>query len=322
MYKTIFVLSPTSVATGGTELLQQLVFKLRKLHQEAYMYYLDTYENSPVQRVFGPRYNNPAVVQIEDRKENIMIVPENSMYLLLRYKKITKAVWWLSVDNYKGATNVKVDIFHSIYRFLIDKYYRKKDKKWLHFVQSEYAYLYCVKNRQISIKQVFYLSDYLNKTFISDGETSTNNNRDDIVLYNPKKGAEFTALLRDTAPELRWIPIINMTSEEIKVLMQKSKVYIDFGNHPGKDRLPREAAINGCCIITGLRGAAANDIDIMIPHKYKHSERNICEIIANIKECLSNYETLIKDFDIYREKIKKEESVFDNEIRKIFINGL
>ena len=47
-----------------------------------------------------------------------------------------------------------------------------------------------------------------------------------------------------------------MTPEQVVDLMSESKVYIDFGNHPGKDRIPREAVINGCCVITGVRGSA------------------------------------------------------------------
>lgn len=29
--------------------------------------------------------------------------------------------------------------------------------------------------------------------------------------------------------------------------MRKAKVYIDFGFHPGKDRIPREAVMCGAC---------------------------------------------------------------------------
>lgn len=35
-----------------------------------------------------------------------------------------------------------------------------------------------------------------------------------------------------------------------------------FRQPPGKDRMPREAAMPGCCVITGKRGAAANPFDI------------------------------------------------------------
>lgn len=102
--------------------------------------------------------------------------------------------------------------------------------------------------------------------------------------------------------------------------MRSSKLYIDFGNHPGKDRMPREAAICGCCIITGKRGAAANDVDIKIPSQYKISDSDISLIADRIKYVLKNYEDLTSDFDSYRDKIRHEEAVFDAEIKRIFID--
>jgi len=39
------------------------------------------------------------------------------------------------------------------------------------------------------------------------------------------------------------------------------QVYIDFGHHPGQDRLPREAVQCGCVVITGKRGSG-NQINI------------------------------------------------------------
>lgn len=69
-----------------------------------------------------------------------------------------------------------------------------------------------------------------------------------------KKGIKFTKKLIDKSIGIKWIPIENMTTQQVKSLLGNSKVYVDFGNHPGKDRFPREAAIMGCCVITGKRG--------------------------------------------------------------------
>jgi hypothetical protein len=103
--------------------------------------------------------------------------------------------------------------------------------------------------------------------------------------------------------------------------LQKAKVYIDFGNHPGKDRIPREAAILGCCVITGKRGSAAFFEDVPIPDEYKFEdkEKNIPKIIDKIKDCLENYEKRYEDFDYYREVIKNEPQKFIEDLRKIFI---
>ena len=83
-------------------------------------------------------------------------------------------------------------------------------------------------------------------------------------------------------PNLHWKAIENMSTEEVAELLNRSKVYIDFGNHPGKDRFPREAAISGCCIITGQRGAAANDIDVMIPRSYKFPDKTSSILFLSI----------------------------------------
>ncbi|KAL3809235.1 hypothetical protein ACHAXA_005283 [Cyclostephanos tholiformis] len=45
--------------------------------------------------------------------------------------------------------------------------------------------------------------------------------------------------------------------------------YIDFGPHPGMDRLPREAALAGCIVITNREGAAAHDEDVPLPQEFK-----------------------------------------------------
>ena len=43
---------------------------------------------------------------------------------------------------------------------------------------------------------------------------------------------------------------------QIIQILSRSKIYIDFGFHPGVDHLPREAAILKNCIITNKEGSA------------------------------------------------------------------
>lgn len=98
------------------------------------------------------------------------------------------------------------------------------------------------------------------------------------------------------------------------------KKMLDFGNHPGKDRLPREAAISGCCIITGKCGSAGNNIDVNIPDQFKfeNSRHNIDIIIDTIKTCLDNYPDEFKKFEIYRKSIQEEYSLFISDVYRYF----
>ena len=43
--------------------------------------------------------------------------------------------------------------------------------------------------------------------------------------------------------DFNFVPLINLNNDEIINTLSKSKIYIDIGSHPGKDRLPREAAL-------------------------------------------------------------------------------
>jgi hypothetical protein len=113
-----------------------------------------------------------------------------------------------------------------------------------------------------------------------------------------------------------------MKRNEIIDLLKKAKVYIDFGNHPGKDRIPREAAVLGCCVIVGKRGSAKYYEDVPIPEEYKFDVRkcNIDSIISKIFYCFNNYEYLINDFEYYRKCIHSEPNNFLNDLKKIFNN--
>jgi hypothetical protein len=114
-----------------------------------------------------------------------------------------------------------------------------------------------------------------------------------------------------------------MNSSEMLNKLLEGKVYIDFGNHPGKDRIPREAAMCKCCIITNKKGSAFYQEDVTIPIEYKFEEinDNIPNIIIQIKDCLANYSSKINDFKDYRTKITNEEKIFTDCVKSLFVDG-
>jgi hypothetical protein len=89
-------------------------------------------------------------------------------------------------------------------------------------------------------------------------------------------------------------------------------MYIDVGHHPGKDRMPREAAAAGCCIITSRSGAAGNDLDTPIDDSYKFEllSSSIDPIAQLIEDILRNYDDRSLDFVRYRDVIENQEAVF------------
>jgi hypothetical protein len=105
----------------------------------------------------------------------------------------------------------------------------------------------------------------------------------------------------------------------IKIL-KKSKIYIDFGNHPGKDRIPREAAILGNCVLVNKNGSASNTNDIKILKCYKFNEKkaNIKKIISQIEVCFKDYNKEYKKFIPYVINIRNEKKLFIRQVKNFF----
>jgi len=349
----IYIAAPAKVATGGPELLHQLAYHLREdLNLRAYMYYWPADMADPVHPEYKI-YSNPFVREVEDQSENILIVPEivEGLHILRKFKQIRKVIWWLSLDNFVTSYvfNNKVRYVHiTLMRVLnkLSRYFFGKSQILnvrevisrlylarphfvqnainklgirpidLHLCQSFYAMDYL---RRSGIKNSAYLSDYLNKAFLR--EQFNIMNKEDIVVYNPKKDFNFTSKIIAHAPDIEFMPLINMTRAEVIEILKKAKVYIDFGNHPGKDRIPREAAILGCCVIVGKRGSATFQDDVPIPEEYKFTIAKKCipEIVRMIRDCLQRYEEFHHHFDGYREFIRKETQRFVEDLKAIFL---
>lgn len=323
----IYVMCPAYLKTGGPELLHQLTHKLNDNGFDAIICYYDCIDgNNNYTPSDFKKYVDKFVVESEiiDTSKNLVIFPETNIKSIRNFNNIRKVFWWLSVDNYKILFSIKtryellgvlgVIAFFVKFRFLNLLYKNDIHKCDYHLCQSYYSIDYL---KSLGITNYFYLSDYLSKEFFEKED----NIKEDIILYNPKKGFKFTQKLIKNAPHLNWTPIQNLTSEEVSDLLHSSKVYIDFGNHPGKDRLPREACVSGCCIITGKKGSAKYYDDVMIEDEFKFEDsgENIPLIIDKIEYLLDNFDIETKKFDNYRNKIKNEEKLFEEDLGKIFV---
>ncbi len=315
-----FIACPASFQTGGTEALHVLAFELRNLGFNAIMYYFNVKESEDVVGERFKCFNLPYVFEIVDSEQNILVVPELGAKFFKGVEKIQKVFWWLSVDNY----------FRALPKRTIKNWFKKhilkedidinkvdlNDSKILHLAQSQYAWDFLEKK---NIKRKAFLADYLRDDFFKNEADLTSKNRKDVILYNPAKGYKFTKKLIEYANDLKFVPLVNLTPEQVCELCKSSKIYIDFGNHPGKDRFPREAAIQGTIVITGKQGSAAFMEDLPIPDGYKFDQNNVklSEIVQLLKDCLKNYDKHIWGFEEYRTFIKQDKEKFISDLKKI-----
>lgn len=332
-FNKVYVLAPANHATGGVELAHQLVDVINNYDGEAYIVYEKGNKiipNLPVTSAYSS-YNIKVANEIEDSDNNILILPEIYFDYIYRFNNINFGLWWMSVDNHYHAANW-IDLYHSP-GGIIDKlkfiksYLRKKSRnkiadlkkiesRTVHFYQSAYAqnHLY-----NLGFSKIMPLKDYINTEFLTL-DKEKNIIREDIVLYNPAKGWHFTKKILAANPDITFVPLKNLSREQLRDLMCKAKLYIDFGNFPGKDRLPREAALNNLCIITGKRGASRFYEDIPIDDEYKFTNRvsDISSISNKIKDVLSDYQYHMRRFNFFREQILKEQEEFNQQIYTFF----
>lgn len=291
MNKIVYINIPAGAVAGGVESLFQLADSINNVGGKSVVIW-DRQLHEPVPNKYK-NYNIIHSEEVEDSSENWIIYPEVWTEKIHTYNYLKKSIWWLSVDNNHN------------------RFQEFQDENITHFYQSYYAQDFLMKKGTKKILPLFdYIpSYYLESEYISDVKKN-------IVCYNPLKGIEVTNQIKILNPEIKFVPIISMSENEIIELLKISKVYIDFGHHPGRDRIPREAAILGNCILTNEKGSAGFYTDLPFDTEFKTTK--IEEIGNKINMCFEDYENHQKKFDLYRSVIQNQKKQLFNLCKQYF----
>ena len=334
MNKFFFVTAPNS-PTGGPTLLHQAAKELIELGFDANMVYdTDNKTLDPVHIKFK-NYNIPYVMNLDLIKTNdILVVPEQ-FNLIKKYSTIKskKIIWWLSVDNYvvskfyssllgkvtklflkvfKGSKYIYTEHFEIARKIVSNKsdYISKYDYQW---IQSKYAQEF-LKDLNLSSS---FVGDYLVEDFSS---TPKSISKENIICYSPFKGYGISKKIINFNKDFSFVPIQNMSPSEVSNLLSKSKIYIDFGNHPGQDRIPREARVSDCVVIVGKRGSAINDFDVPISNQYKFPQtmdnNQLNALNTLFKDIFNNHSIHLGNQSKYLDMIKMQKIKFTNDLKK------
>lgn len=310
-----YVFAPWGDVSGGPELLHQLCAALRDCGEMAYMYYYGrTAALDPTPEIYK-RYGNPVATSLIDDASSVVVLPEVVFSLVsdMNLHQVRIIAWWLSVDNYF------INPFNHMSEYdTLDPFGLAHNPNILNFAQSAYAMDFLYK--RMGVDEAFYLGDYINDDIIeyalSYAETTP---RQDICLYNPAKGLDnIRPIMERCRPDIRWIPIKGFSTIEIATLMCFSKVYIDFGIHPGMDRIPREAAVCRCNVITNRLGSAAFAEDVCIPDCYKIADMTdydgVLAVLYNLMDC---YDERVGEYDSYRQMILGQKADFVRDVSQM-----
>jgi hypothetical protein len=327
-FKKILIICPGGAMTAGPEALHQLAAELNQLKQTAVMVY------HPFHKTFSTpipyqKYQTP-VETFSDEDDNLIVYPEIFTNLALKTKHAKAAIWWMSVNNftcirYKNPLRDKIRYWKNVLKGKIPWQGIKALTGLRHFAQSHYASEFLASHGIQSLPlsdpiPVFTDPNYL-ASLIPRLETA---NRQNIICYNPSKGTKITESIMATFPHWTFKALKGLDREQLAAEFLSAKIYLDFGHHPGKDRLPREAAIHGCCIITGLFGSAENPVDIPIPNRFKLNVNDIgfmnsLEKVVN--EIFSSFETCSQELEAYRQTISHEPENFNQQVMAAFSNS-
>lgn len=304
----IIILSPGGYVTGGTELLHQLGYKLNNFGFDTSIYYYSDDEKRKVTHPYLKKYAVPVIEKVYDDPENIIVYPEMMVHsirdIMIQLPESKHVLWWLSVDNAQMTAETEKSI--------------SQTDILIHFVQSYYALDYVKNKLSVPADRLFYLSDYINYNYLNVHSFAK---RDNTVLFNPRKGFERTARLiqKGDILKIKWRALEGIAPADVPEVLQSAKVYIDFGNHPGKDRFPREAVACGCRLITGRRGSAAYEKDVPIPEQFKINDDTDDDIILNqIYSLIDHYEETEKLYKNYADMIREEFHTFEADVLTVF----
>ncbi|MBS7805560.1 hypothetical protein KIH24_13385 [Rhizobiales bacterium TNE-4] len=323
-YNSVILLCPIA-ATGGPEAIHQLAQIINENGGCAELVYFDNNSNlfiGPDHIITNPtlsenfvnhfRPYNPRRSDIVHFDDNCLVVfPELYALLASEFRGAQKAVWWLSIDNFTDVT----PLFQ--YASVRESYF--SDQSILHFYQSDYARSYLLANKASRLAPLF---DFIPESYILQEVELPTVYKQRRVAFFPQKGQSLAKLFIETAPDLDFIPIQNMTRNEVSETLKKSWIYIDFGHHPGKDRVPREAAASGCLILLHHKGAALhyNDHPLSDDFLFTYGDIISGELASRVRRLLEKPADHLLYQLPYRQKIRCDHAEFLVQVRNIFFN--
>lgn len=232
------------------------------------------------------------------------------------------AIWWLSVNNNKGRFDTQQfstrnDILHLVQSTYARDYVSSKISQGTNNnrgkVSTSSGDGRGAGNVMMLTEFIPYSSPSFSPKIPNEEDKTQEVARDLDVVYNTAKGMHYTdEIIRRACGKkaktnatdgsvcgggIKFNPIgkgeggrERMTGEEVVALLKRSKVYIDFGPHPGMDRLPREAALAGCVVVTNREGAANFTEDVPLPAEFKLGGKfDVDKVSSLLKDICNNH---------------------------------
>ncbi len=323
-HETIYVYYPRGLRTGGPEALHQLVDSLRRQGENAFLVPVPTTENA--ERVSEYAHYDAPEAAIRDVAGAAVVLPEVWFTSLEVFEHATPYCWWLSVDNAAVfATDWQYrDPWRPVTRNPPSTEGTPLDialgRRVRNLTQSHYAWSYLFTRLGTSGSM---LSDHTDPAPYDAIELTSPGERGRTVAFNPTKSDLITEVLAGLCPDVTFVPLTGLSRPELAATLASTAIYLDLGFHPGKDRLPREAALAGATVVVARRGAGAFHVDTPLPaaHRILPNEDMVERAADLVRAILDDPITHHAQQKDYREQVRGEKVRFDEQVRRIFVEG-
>jgi hypothetical protein len=311
----MFVIFCPDYSTGGPFALLQLNQALLDLGFNSKVLFYDKAEIrfDSASRRYDVIYSQPINIEVPFARyetctcfdeDAVLVFPEILLGWARRfhaYGHRRKVYWWLSWDN---APLGELNKFEQKLALL----------SCFHIFQSEYA------RRQASALGFRgpIVSDWTLPQEHVHGDEGFEKTND--ICFLPAKAQGTERVIAALEQEFSVIPIRDMTRFEVSQVLRKSLVFLDFGQQPGKDRLPREAVLHDCIPVLRKTGAAVSFMDFPIPENLKigirtmASSQDLRELIRLIH---SRHQDVLVSLQPFKEAIRHEKTVFYEQVRSL-----
>ncbi len=323
--KTVVILC-SNMVTGGPENLCQIYASLKKKGFDVYFLWVGDYSKvikkykngtwylGKCNDVAAPIYKKNYNVNYLDHDvplidSTLIILPEVWSDFVYFFENAKKMIAWLSISNLHGSGLSKVC------HFLIE------NKKLgcldcLHTSQAPWVQ----KVLHSWGAESFLIGDYIPQVYFSKCAALKRSNS---IAFFPRKGGNFAAnFIKKYFNDFNYIKLENLNQQGMINALDLAKIYIDFGNFPGKDRTPREAVLRNCVIFIHNQGCATDFESFPLDDYFRFSEDDILNgtLYRKVQEVLSDYENMLKKQLFFKMQISQEYDLFEEKIQDFFGN--
>lgn len=319
-FKRVAILAPAGT-TGGPEAIHQLAHSLNTLGVRCDIAYFGAANQVQIEidriicRPPGHRpsmdyyrsYHPQVSEEIPVGPDTLAILPEAVANHHVHFKNCGVALWWLSVDNALRAQPALREPDRRAQLF------GRSDLIHLH--QSVYAREWLRAN---GAKNLYELGDYTSDAFT--GAPARTFSPRPIAAYNANKGADIGREFFSENVKFEGLGLRGYAKTQLKAIFSERLIYVDFGHFPGKDRMPREAAVSGSVVFINRQGAGEYYDDFPLPDFFKFTAQDVTSgsLQARLDAVLADPEGYWAQQEFFRALVIWEKAQFHDQVMRLW----